>query len=174
MPRPNSQSPEERWLLSLRKALVAAGAPVSKVARRIAEALDAEYVEVVKHQGAITDEKAYADHPTRLKAAAMATEIHAPRPAARGSEGRTMLVVAGDAKIQLMMFGDVVPEGGTLAERESVPVTLTVPMSPDHSSELKAAMIRAGKRLPGGEAPRPAEANSEGSKGQEHREGWLR
>lgn len=43
-----------------------------EIIRPVKEALEAKYVETAKFEGEITDEKAFIDYPTRLKAAELA------------------------------------------------------------------------------------------------------
>lgn len=159
----------EGWLGPLRKALIHEGATVRKVAKRIAEGLDAEYVEVAKHEGQITDERAYIDHGVRLKAATTATEIFAPRTTGgRDGEPRLMLNVQAGANVQLVYFGEA-KDAPELPEAPGVTVTM--------SAEMKAAMIRAGTVHPDGAAPATAKASDEPKGLPESTpkdEGWLK
>jgi len=145
----------EGWLGPLRKALIHEGATVRKIAKRIAEGLDAEFVEVAKHEGQITDERMYVDHVVRLRAVTTAVEIFAPRVAGRDGEPRLMLNVQAGANIQLVYFGEA---KGEVPEAQGATVTIPAePMSPT----AKQHLIRSGQLLPDGTAPPTAKASDE-------------
>jgi len=170
MRKPNGKA--EPWLVGVRKAFIREGASLRKAARVVSEAMDAQYVEVAKHEGQITDERSYVDHQTRLKAACTVTEIFAPRTAGGGAgEGRFMLNVQAGAKVQLLYFGDVI---GELPEAQGA--TVTIPVEPV-SQEMKQALVRQGKALPSGETVKAPEAKPEPTtlpEGTPKGEGWLK
>ncbi len=156
-------SHEERWVTNLKKALVKHGITVDAIAGVIKRAMDAE------RRGVGEDGKAVSlgpHHNVQLKAAAMATEIHLPRRAGQRDPGRVMLNVQAGAKVQLVFFGKAI---------EPTPHEETVP---DHSPELKAVLVRAGKILPDGGVPGTAKAEASKAlperKAQERGERWLK
>lgn len=66
--------PQVRMFMS--QHLIAAGATLEKVARVIAESMDAEKITHFAHKGVVVDSKIDVDHPTRQKGADMAAELH--------------------------------------------------------------------------------------------------
>lgn len=147
---------ETGGLASIQKALIAEGGSIREVAKRIVAGMDATYVEVVKHKGKITDEKVYADHPTRLKAVTLACGIHAPRARGKADEIRPILNVQAGARVQMVFFGEVRDAADDRDGRPSLPTPI--------SAELRATLVRQGKVLPDGTAPqdeeRPASADA--------------
>ena len=89
-----------------------AGGTEELSAKVIVEALKAEYVEVAKMEGQITDEKAYADHPTRLQAFDRLMDLKGltgSRAKQQGSQDeRPILNIQAGAKVQLVFFGKAI------------------------------------------------------------------
>lgn len=162
--------PEEHWLVGLKRALVKHGVTADAIASVIKGALTAKRM-VAGQDGQAVELGDH--HGVQLKAVEIVHEIYAPRRVGQ-IDGRTMLVVAGDAKVQLMMFGDVVA-AASLPEGEGAP---SVPVqAPERmSDELKAHLVRVGKVLPSGEipeAPKATEAKALPEPSPEH-ERFLR
>ena len=76
----------------------------------LVDALKADYVEVAKFEGQITDEKIFADHPTRLAALDRVLEIkglgsrRSRREASDDGDARPMLNVQADANVQINVY----------------------------------------------------------------------
>ena len=107
---------EAMRLVQLRK-IEEAGGTEEELAKVVTEALTAEYVEVAKMEGRITDEKAYADHPTRLQAFDRILDLKGLtgiRARQKGEQDeRPILNVQAGAKVQLVFFGkaiDAIPD----------------------------------------------------------------
>jgi len=87
-----------------------AGGTQEVAAQVIVDALKAEYVEVAKHEGKIEDEKAYADHPTRLQAFDRLMDLQGLTGGRAKQQGandeRPILNVQAGAKVQLVFFGE--------------------------------------------------------------------
>ncbi len=100
---------EAMRLVQLRK-IEEAGGTEEALARVVTDALTAEYVEVAKLEGQITDEKAYADHPTRLQAFDRILDLKGltgTRGRQKGEQDeRPILNVQAGAKVQLVFFGE--------------------------------------------------------------------
>jgi hypothetical protein len=139
----------------VRRAFIREGASLKKAARVVSDAMDAQYVEVAKHEGAIMDERSYVDHQTRLKAATTVCEIFAPRVAGRDGEPRLMLNVEAGGQVQLLYFGNVI---GEVPEAQGA--TATVSPEP-MSATAKQHLIRTGQLLPDGTAQPTAKAIDE-------------
>ncbi|HLG43666.1 MAG TPA: hypothetical protein VI337_01485 [Nitrospirales bacterium] len=161
MAKPNGRG--DHWLTGVRKAFIREGASLKKAARVVSEAMDAEYVEVVKHEGSITEERSYIDHRIRLAAAETALGVFAPRTAGGGvGEGRMVLNVQAGAAVQLVYFGEA-------KEPLELPAA---PVSP----ELKQVLIRQGKIAPDGspEAPKALETPKALPEAKPNGDGWLK
>lgn len=85
----------------------------------LVDALQAEYVEVAKHEGSITDERSYTDHPTRLAALDRVLELKGlgsrrSRRESEESDARPILNVQAGGNIQLIYFGEAkdAPDAG--------------------------------------------------------------
>lgn len=82
------------------------------LAKQMVEGLQAQYVEVAKFEGQIMDEKAFADHPTRLHYADRFLELEglrSPQGRREGSDegdARPILNVQAGGNIQLIYFGE--------------------------------------------------------------------
>ncbi len=80
----DGKSPPERLLRdpvvkrALLIALELAGVTPEKIGSVLRDCLEAMKVETAKHKGAITDEKSYADHAIRLRAAEVCAKILDP------------------------------------------------------------------------------------------------
>ena len=100
---------EAMRLVQLRK-IEEAGGTEEALAKVVTEALTAEYVEVAKHLGQICEEKAYADHPTRLQAFDRILDLKGltgTRTRQKGEQDeRPILNVQAGAKVQLVFFGE--------------------------------------------------------------------
>ena len=107
---------EAMRMVQLRK-IEEAGGTEDALAKVVTEALTAEYVEVAKAEGRITDEKAYADHPTRLQAFDRILDLKGltgTRSKHQGTQDeRPILNIQAGAKVQLVFFGkaiDAIPD----------------------------------------------------------------
>jgi len=84
------------------------------VAKQMVAGLGADYVEVAKHEGSITDEKAFADHRTRLQYVDRFLDLEGLRtPQGRRerpeeSDARPILNVQAGGNIQLVYFGEAI------------------------------------------------------------------
>ena len=76
----------------------------------LVDALKAEYVEVAKFEGAITEERSYVDHSTRLAALDRVLDIkgltnrRGRRDVSDDGEARPMLNVQADANVQINVY----------------------------------------------------------------------
>ena len=172
MAKPNGTG--DHWLTGVRKAFIREGASLRKAARVVSEAMDAQYVEVAKHEGAIMDERSYVDHQTRLKAATLVTEIFMPQGIGRGAgEGRMVLNVQAGGAVQLLYFGET---KDPLELPEAPGATVTLPPTP-MSPTAKQHLIRSGQLLPDGtvpEASKALETSKALPEGTPKDEGWLK
>lgn len=98
-------------MVQLRK-IEEAGGTTEALAKVVTDALTAEYVEVAKMEGRITDEKAYADHPTRLQAFDRILDLKGLTGSRAKSQGaqdeRPILNIQAGAKVQLVFFGKAI------------------------------------------------------------------
>ena len=158
---------EERWISSLKKALVKAGVTVDAIAGALGRALTAKRT-AIGEDGAVVSLGDH--HAVQLRAASLTVDLHAPRRADRNGGERTMLVVQAGAKVQLCYFG----EAKEPLEVPAAPgVTVTIPAGPT-SPELRAAMIRAGKGQPDGTSLEAAKVEAPQAMTEPKRqEGWL-
>lgn len=96
-----------------------AGGTDQLAAQVLVDGLKAEYVEVAKCEGEITDEKAFADHPTRLNAFDRLMELkglggrRTRREGSDESDSRPILNVQAGANVQVIYFGEAkdAPDG---------------------------------------------------------------
>ena len=117
----------------VRDALERAGINQDKLAQVTLDGLNAEKVIVAKEKGVITDEKFYADHTVRLKAAEIAHELLDDFPARgrddkRGGAGRQPKFVVMDARFANIFIGDQL---GPVQPGSDVPASPAVPEAGD-------------------------------------------
>lgn len=155
---------EERWLTSLKKALVKHGVTVDAIAGAVKRAMEAERMTFTQDGEAVS---LGPHHAVQLKGASLAIELYRPQSARQLDAGRPILNVQAGAKVQLVFFGearDALPEAGTV-----VP-SLPTPMS----AELRATLVRQGKIPPDGTVPETAKAESPKALPEPKRgDGWL-
>ena len=162
--------PEERWISSLKKALVKAGVTVDAIAGAIHRALTAER-KAVGEDGEVVSLGDH--HAVQLKAASLTVDLHVPRRANQNGGERTMLVVQAGAKVQLCYFGEA---KDPLEPPEAPGATGTIPAEP-MSATAKQHLIRSGQMLPDGsvpEAPKALETSKALPEGTDRGEGWLK
>ncbi|HSB70444.1 MAG TPA: hypothetical protein VLT62_14045 [Candidatus Methylomirabilis sp.] len=104
-------------------ALETVGVTHELVGQTIKDAMLANKVELARSEGQITDERAYPDYPTRLRAAELAAEVlegYRRKYEVAGGESKFQIVLAN--KYQAVFFGGPMPPE---AETEAAAIDVT-------------------------------------------------
>jgi len=168
-------SHDERWVSALKKALAKCGVTVSTIAEVISAALGAERQAVTSEGEAVS---LGPHHGIRLRAAGMVQEVFAPRRAhGRDGEGRQMLVVVVDPRLEPIMFAGPPDPSVVLLPPAQPQGDEALPVEP-MSAALRAARIREGKALPSGEPVKAVETPRDPSttlpEAKDQGDGWRK